>query len=77
MKTNGLHAKKPKSAPAFWWDFSGDEVIVQSDWPGGERLAAFTGEHAIDDAASCVRRLQQGIETPNWHRAASRQGIKR
>ena len=72
-----LHAKKPKGAPSFWWDFSGDEVIVQSDWPGGERLAAFTGEHAIDNAADLVRGFQEGRETPNWNLDDGRQRIKR
>lgn len=64
-----------KPAPTFWWDFSSpgeSPIIVQSDYPGGERLAEFPfeddAENAIQKATQLVSDFTAGRQTPNWRR---------
>lgn len=59
-----------KPAPKFWWDFSlAGTIIVQSDWPGGEKLAEFvygnSGE-AIKQAEALIADFEAGRKTPEW-----------
>ena len=66
-----------RRSPVFWWDFVGrdNNVIVQSDWPGGEMLAIFTAapgtigrEHQIAQAESLIAEYKSGRKTPPWYR---------
>jgi len=68
-----------KPAPSFWWDFRGDKVIVQSDYPGGQCLAEFTLETdgynklfelnpAIVKAEALIDDYRAGRKTPNWNK---------
>ena len=64
-----------RPAPRFWWDFVGDDmdVLVQSDWPGGEALAIFKavpGETLRDvqiwQAQMLIEDYKAGRKTPPW-----------
>ena len=61
--------------PAFWWDFSSPgegPIIVQSDYPGGERLAEFhfdrIADAAIAQAESLIADFSAGRKTPPWNK---------
>lgn len=60
-----------RPAPNFWWDFAqpGESpIIVQSDWPGGERLAEFhffeSADAAIEQAQALIADYYAGRKTP-------------
>lgn len=60
-----------RGPPKFWWDFSGPgegPIIVQSDLPGGERLAEFpyngNAENAIAQAEALIADYEAGRKTP-------------
>ena len=66
-----------KPAPTFWWDFAqpGEgPIIVQSDWPGGERLDEFPFEGdasaAIAQAQARIADYKAGRAIPQWRRQA-------
>ena len=59
--------------PSYWWDFdSKQDVIVQSDWPGGECLARFYVEEKADteaqiaEAEQLIGDFKAGRKTPPW-----------
>lgn len=69
--------KMARKTPDFWWDFDGKnlDVIVQSDWPGGEMLAIFTAalgtigrDYQIAQAESLIAEYKSGRKTPPWYR---------
>ena len=60
-----------RPAPTYWWDFADDCVIVQSDYPGGERLAALplvddNAESVIARAEELIADYRAGRKTPQW-----------
>ena len=64
-----------RPAPNFWWNFQGPEndVVVKSDWPGGECLARFKavpGEKYRDaqifQADALIHEYRTGHKTPQW-----------
>lgn len=62
---------RPRTAPTFWWDRVGDSIVVQSDWPGGQRLAAFSSvslgsPQAIECAEQLISDFASGRKTPEW-----------
>ena len=66
-----------KPAPRFWWDFIGEDcnVVVQSDYPGGESLAVFSAPGGIENRAAQIEQAEKLIEdfragrkTPCWGR---------
>lgn len=67
-----------KPAPTFWWDTANDGMcIVQSDYPGGERLAEFAfkgdanevnADSAIIEAEKLIADFEAGRKTPNWRK---------
>ena len=65
----------PQPAPSFWWDFVGEncDVVVQSNYPGGERLAVFSGpenrhwrDPEIALADELISDFIAGRKTPEW-----------
>lgn len=68
MRTNPK--RKP---PEFWWDFDGPnlDVVVQSDWPGGQCLARFSTaskckDKQIEAAEKLIKEYKSGRLTPVW-----------
>lgn len=68
-------ARSVGQTPSFWWDFNGPEsdVIVQSDWPGGQELARFKApagqesrEPEIEMAQALIADFRAGRKTPPW-----------
>lgn len=64
-----------KPAPSFWWDFAQpaqSPIIVQSDWPGGGRLAEFPFEGdasaAIEKAEALIADYKAGRKKPLWNK---------
>jgi hypothetical protein len=64
-----------RPAPNFWWNFQGPDhdVVVKSDWPGGECLARFKaapGEKYRDaqifQADALIQEYRTGRKTPQW-----------
>lgn len=64
-----------KQAPNFWWDTidTPSAIIVQSDYPGGERLAIFESVNTHPDMSLQIRQAEDiiadftaGRKTPKW-----------
>lgn len=63
----------PKPTPRYWWDFTDDceHVIVQSDYPGGDKLGRFkTSCSGIEQAENLISDFESGRKTPKWSRNA-------
>jgi len=64
-----------RPAPTFWWKFQGAacDVVVKSDWPGGECLARFKAapgepyrDRQIAEADTLIQDYRAGRKTPLW-----------
>lgn len=64
-----------KPSPTFWWDRDNKgDIIVQSDYDGGECLARFPVTPDQNDAwlqvshaAELIDDYTSGRKTPNWN----------
>lgn len=58
-----IYNKRPKKVPAFWWDFEGDDVIVESDdnrYPVIARFSNVSSIIAVEMAEKVIKDLEEG-----------------
>ncbi len=67
-----------KPAPTYWWDYRNDDkggvdVIVQTDYPGGDCLARFPvlgkySDNQVQQAGQLISDCKAGRKTPQWNK---------